>query len=218
MKKIILFVFILVLGFDLQAQDPKYFQYMGETFQTWKSAKTTEEKQELIGKFKRISALFTQEWKPNYYVALNEVLLSFMLKDSDQRDALLEDAQVYLDKAKELSKKNSEIITLQGFIYQATISVNPMLRGFLYGTKSEKALEKALKLDKNNPRAYYLMAMNLMHTPSFFGGSKTKALENFKIAREKFSTLEKKEAFSPNWGADKCEYFISKLSKAAEEE
>jgi tetratricopeptide (TPR) repeat protein len=89
---------------------------------------------------------------------------------------------------------------MQGFIHQARISVSPMMRGRSYSQKAEASFEKAIELNPENPRAYYLWGQNVMNTPSFFGGGKEKACPIFQKAKAKYEAYEAGNSISPRWG------------------
>ena len=78
-----------------------------------------------------------------------------------KNEALLTSAQISVKKADSLSANNSEIIALEGYMYQAMIMINPMVNGAVYGPKSAVTLQKAMVLDANNPRPHYLLGQNL---------------------------------------------------------
>jgi hypothetical protein len=76
-----------------------------------------------------------------------------------------------------------------------------------YGVAANQALEKALKLDPNNPRLYYLKGMSLFGTPPQFGGGKDKAKPVFEKAVELYKAAKPQELY-PRWGKEKAEQMI----------
>ena len=54
----------------------------------------------------------------------------------------------------------------------------------MYGSKSSKALDKAISLDPGNYKAHLAKGISKAKTPALFGGSLDKALELFKKALE----------------------------------
>lgn len=76
-----------------------------------------------------------------------------------------------------------------------------------------KSLDKALELNPDNPRVYYLRAIITLHTPETFGGGASKALPLFRIADEKFKIFVPKTSISPNWGKELNEIELIKLDE-----
>ena len=94
------------------------------------------------------------------------------------KDAALDEADSYLTKASALAE-NDEILVLQSWSKSARIAVNPMTRGQKYGAESATFLDKAMKMNPDNPRINFLKGQSAFYTPEAFGGSKTKAKEMF---------------------------------------
>jgi tetratricopeptide (TPR) repeat protein len=56
--------------------------------------------------------------------------------------------------------------------------------GMRYGSRSEKEVETAIKLNPKNPDAYVTRAISYLYTPAAFGGSRDKAIEMLRKAVE----------------------------------
>ncbi len=78
----------------------------------------------------------------------------------------------------------SEIETVRNMAATQQMMVNPQARWGTYGKAAGDALQKAMKLNANNPRVYYLQGMSMMGTPVQFGGGKDKAIPLFEKAIE----------------------------------
>jgi hypothetical protein len=63
-------------------------------------------------------------------------------------------------------------------------------------------LEKAIELNENNPRPYYLLGSNLFYTPEAYGGGLAAACPMLKTAKEKFENFAPADSISPDWGED----------------
>ncbi len=68
--------------------------------------------------------------------------------------------------------------------------------------KMNESLDKAIQLNPDNPRVYFLRATMTFHMPEAYGGGAAKALPLFKTATEKFAAFESKTDISPNWGKE----------------
>lgn len=130
----------------------------------------------------------------------------------------VEKAQEVLDKAKALNENDSEITTLQGWVYMGRIWENPMANGAKYGPLSGMELQKAIQLNPENPRPYSLSAQNLLYTPEFYGGGAKVALPLFEKADEKFNAFEAESELHPTWGKGMNDYFLIEIRKTDEKE
>ncbi|MDI3527400.1 MAG: hypothetical protein PWR03_1583 [Tenuifilum sp.] len=201
MKRIMLFVAVVaasVWSAKLFGQNSDYIQAMKETLALVDSAKTDDEVKDCIARFERIGVSESNRWEPQYYQAFLWIHLAYRSKDGDQIDKLLDKAQICIDKAKELNPDKSELYALQGWLYQARITVNPM-RGMTYSGKAAEVLQKSLELNPSNPRAHFLMGMNFYYTPKMFGGGTKKALPYFERA-DKLFKASATEDLKPKWG------------------
>ena len=207
---------VLVLSLTLTstfAQNSKYEKAMKENIDLLYSAKELSEYQKIANKFDLIANNETKEWLPLYYASFARVLMSFIEQDGDKKDALLDEAQKPLDKAFKIKEKESELLVLQGMLYQARISVSPMARGYKYSSLSNNSLGDAQDINEENPRIYYLAGMNKLNMPKMFGGGKEAALPYFKKGKEKFDKFTTSNDLMPNWGKSSNEAKLEYCSK-----
>jgi len=219
MKKSIVFFAAFLMSISIFAQSPRYAEMMEKTIAEMEATRDGEVIKGIANKFERIASAEGKEWLPYYYHALCNVkmgLAAMEKNESDKIGAYVEKAQISLDKAKGLTPANSELETMQGYIYMATIWESPMIKGATYGPKATASFEKAMKLDPKNPRPSMLQGQNIMFTPEFFGGGAKKAQPIFATAQEKFDTFEPATSLMPNWGAKTNTYFVQRVNKAVE--
>src|SRR5690606_17244612 len=106
----------------------------------------------------QIARVKSDAWLPVYYAAYNLVIASFTEKDKDDlRDSYADKAAELMEKALKSHEKESELMTMLGYAYQAKLSVSPMTRGMVYSGKVTETLEKAIKMNPANPRPYHLL-------------------------------------------------------------
>lgn len=217
MKKSIVFLAAFFITISTFAQSPRYTEMMENTIAEMEATRDGEELKNIANKFERVASAEGKEWLPYYYHSLCNVkmaLAAMEKNESDKLGAYVEKAQASLDKAKGLTKNNSELETMQGYVYMANIWESPMVKGATYGPKATTCFEKAMELDPKNPRPYLLKGQNLFFTPEFFGGGAKKAQPLFKTAQEKFDTFEPATSISPKWGASTNAYFLERAEKA----
>lgn len=198
MKKLILLPF-LFLAFLANAQ-AKYEAALGSALAQMKAANTPEEVQAVANQFSRIAEAEPKQWLPAYYAAYANVSLSFMLQEQPQRDALLDKAQTYVDRALKLQPQESELYVLQGYLHQGRLVVDPMARGMKYSALANAALEHAKELNPENPRVYFLQGQSAFNMPKMFGGGPDVAKPILTVAQEKYATYKPTSPLLPNWG------------------
>ena len=111
----------------------------------------------------------------------------------------------YADKAIALAKQsmaiqtNDENYCALSMAYTAKMAVSPYMRWLSYEKSIYEPLQKAKKINPNNPRIYILEASLQMNIPTIFGGGCTKS----KTILVKAKQLLDKQASStilPTWG------------------
>jgi tetratricopeptide (TPR) repeat protein len=199
MKKLIITAIALTLLGNVMAQQPNFESAIKETLTLLDSAKTPADMQQVIGRFTRITQAENNRWEAFYYLAYTQIYFSFWEKDGDKKDAILDEAQKSIDKALKVNGDKSELYALQGYLYQGRIQVSSM-RGMTYSPKAAEVLEKAIKENPENPRAYFLLGQNIYYTPSMFGGGSKNALPKFQKAKELFEKFNGNSGIEPKWG------------------
>lgn len=197
------FISIAVLTFtiSLQSFSASYEETMKTNIQKITGAKTTAEFTTLAGQFERIAHAEPDKWLPGYYAAFCYVnaVASIEMKP-DEKHKLLDVAQNKLDALLKSFTEESEIYALQSFVYQ--LRITDMSKGFKYTGMSFEALEKAEKLNPENPRVYYLRGTNTFHMPKAFGGGKEKAKPLFEKAAGLYENQNAVTTLKPSWGSE----------------
>lgn len=202
MKKIIAAIAILAT-ISVNAQS-KYETAMKKNLIQMDSAKTTAEHQAVSAGFERIGDAEKTQWLPYYYAGLALTTAGWMDSKLD-KDQNAEKIKSLCDKAEALTSDNAdkaEILTLRNMTASQQMLVDPQSRFMSYGMEAGKYLQQALKLNPENPRAYYLQGAGLFGTPEQFGGGKAAA----KPILEKAADLYKKEQpkpLYPHWGQER---------------
>ncbi len=212
MKNLMYLSIFLMLCIGVFAQEAdRYTQAMKQGVNLMNDAEGYATMEQAALLFERIAMTETGEWLPPYYASACYTIMSLMEReDKEKKSAAVDKAQALLDKAKTMNEHDSEIYALQGMIYQALIQLNPMINGMLYGSKATKQLDRALELNPNNPRPYYLKAMGLYYTPALFGGGEGKACVLFEKAAEKFKGVQLSYSIEPAWGEKRNAIFLNK--------
>lgn len=189
-----------------------YEKIMTEKIAKIETCKTVDDFQTLANDFQRIGDKEKGKWLPNYYAAFSYIQKGRVLMREGKMESLDEtadQAQKFVDAAGSIEKDNSEIHLLQKMIFSLKMMVNPQQRYMTYGMQAAEELTRSESFDSSNPRVALIKAEDVYFTPEQYGGSKTKGLELFKLALEKFNAYKPKTTLDPNWGKSEAEYFLS---------
>ena len=192
-------------------QDDPYLNAMLSTIETMTNASSSEEYIECANKFERIAGAEKTQWMPYYYGANSLIIMSFDESDGSKKDLILDRAQQNLDKAFSINPDESELHALQAFLYPSRILVDPMGRGMLYIEQIVQSLETAKSLNPDNPRPYFLEAINKLNFPPSMGGGPEVAKPIFEVADAKFKAFRNEDPLWPNWGEETNTAELEKL-------
>ena len=174
------------------------------------SARTVEDFTKIANTFERIGDAEKTQWLPYYYAGLALTTAGWMPAVTD-KDANATRINGICDKAESIATTDvdkAEILSLRNMSATQQMMVDPQSRWMSYGQTAGQVLEKALKLDPNNPRLYYLKGMSLFGTPEQFGGGKDKAKPVFEKAVELYKQAKPKELY-PRWGQKQAQDMIA---------
>jgi hypothetical protein len=178
-----------------------YAELLGATITQVMSTGDAAELKALAAKLERAATVAPADWLPRYYQAYALLINVFQSKeDGDAKDATLDQAEAALAQARQLRGDESELLTLQAYIYQARLGVSPMLRSMKYSRMVTEAVAQAKALNPTNPRPYLVGANNVYYTPSVFGGGAEAARPLYEEAKTRFVAFKPTSALVPNWG------------------
>ena len=212
MKKIVLSLTLATLTVVALAND-KYQKAMQKNIPSVYSAQTIEDHQQVINNLMRIANAEKDKWEPYYYIAYSYIIMSFKEQDAGKKDQHLDLAQRELDKGIAIALDESELITLQGFIHTGRLNVDPMTRGAEYSGLAMQTLNKAVKLNSENPRALLLMGQMMYGTAQFMGTSTAEACGVIGKSLEKFETYDSPNSLAPQWGKIQAENALKECDK-----
>ena len=207
MKKTLFLLIISLTGLSVSAQDAKYIKAMEKNIGLINPANSEENPnafQDAYNGFERIASANPKEWLPLYYQAFCELMMGIMQTENVKKDEFYDKAETLINQADALQPDHSEIYVMKSFVISMKISIDPQSRGQQLGMKSGMLLGKAIQLDPENPRSYFLKGQGLLYTPSQWGGGKDKAIPVLEMAMSKFSTFKPVNSIMPDWGKDRC--------------
>lgn len=184
-----------------KASDPAYEKAMAKQIAAMETIQTLEQSQQVSNSFLRIAEAQPEEWLPLYYAGLLQIEAAFRF-DVDQ-DQAFEQALGYIGKAKKIAPDNSELTALEGYAVMGKISVDPGSRGQSMTPQAMQLYNKAISLDRENPRAVLLMAQMELGMSQFFGSGPEKACGMARMGSELLQKEKEKITESyilPTWG------------------
>ncbi|MBP6687780.1 MAG: hypothetical protein KA160_07970 [Lacibacter sp.] len=205
MKQVLLAVLFAHLFTAAIAQSERYAGAMQKNMQAMGEAKTPDAMLDVVNAFERIGNAEKNQWLPFYYAAVAQVWHAFMTNDPKQFDPLADKATVFINKAEEFEKNNSEIALAKAMIATVKMSADPMTRYMQYGAVIAENTALSKKLDPANPRPYMWQAQGISKTPEQFGGGCAKAKPVFEEAAKLFEAFKPVSPFHPNWGKEQNE-------------
>ena len=171
---------------------------MKQSLSMFDSAKTAADFENVAASFQRIGDAEKTQWLPYYWAGLvlategwkyypdakgvTEVKVCDL---SGTMTALAARINAAWDKADALATDDtakSEILTIRNMAATQQMLVDPQSRYMTFGAEAAQDLQKAMTLNPNNPRVYYLQGMSIFGTPEQFGGGKAIAKPVFQKA------------------------------------
>ena len=191
---------LLFLSISVSMEAQTLEESLGKVYMQMDSIKGLSDMMSVSAQFDMIADKWDNEWSANYYAAYAKVIASFIEQDSKKKDLFLDAADRYLEKVKSLGKENDETYVLAALITSARIAVDGQNRGMQYSGIVNQSLEKAEKINPDNPRIYYLKGSSLFYQPEMYGGGKDKAKPYFEKAKDLFAKESKASIVKPYWG------------------
>ena len=182
MKNVVVLILALAFVGISYSQNAAYEEALGKAIEITKSAQSATDWQEAANQFDRIAEVVPSEWLPQYYIAYSNNRLAWISLGKEDYDAYkkhITAADEATAKVKSMTTNQAEIYILEANTYQAKIMRRPMINGPRYSSTVEKLLQKAASMEPNNPRGHYILALQWLNMPAFFGGGKEKALVEF---------------------------------------
>mgnify|MGYP001797416307 CR=1 FL=1 len=207
MKRSILTIAIaLIVTFSSFANDDqKYYEIMGKTIKEMFSATDAAGIQASLNMFERISNAEADKWEPAYYTAFAYLKLYELAESVADKDALIDKAIASVNEGLKIAENEDELITMKGYVYMMKMVLDPMNRAPEYSPGIIGSYQKALVIDPNNPRAWYLLGQMQLGTASFTGGSTDQGCASISKAVENFKNDKSENPIAPSWGASGAE-------------
>lgn len=100
----------------------------------------------------------------------------------------------------EKTAKNSEELALLAYLQSFSVQFYKGMAAGFVSSKVKRNADKALSLNKNNLRAFYVLGSNDFYTPATFGGGKK--VEEYLTKAIKIQDKKMVDNIAPSWGKD----------------
>ncbi|CAN5235091.1 hypothetical protein BH09BAC3_BH09BAC3_23670 [soil metagenome] len=200
MKTIILSIALFITALGSNANDARYIETMTRSIEVVYKSQAPEEIQQAINALDRVGDAEKTKWEPYYYASFGYLMMATREKDAVKKDAYLDQATAEINKAAALLPNDSEIVTMEGFIYMIRTSVDPAARGQKFSGLAMQSYNKAIALNSENPRAYGMLAQMQFGMARFFNSETTEACATTRKSLEKFGSYKSENPLAPVWG------------------
>ncbi len=180
----------------------KYEEAMKKQINNVYQAQTPDEFQAAINALDRIAQNEDDKWEPLYYAGFGYIMMATRTEEVSEKDKFLDQALEKVKAGLKLKPQEDELVALEGFIHMIRVTVDPATRGQQYSGLSMQALNKALAIDANNPRAMYMLGQMELGTARFFGSDIAGPCEKLQKAVQLFENQKPEGQLSPMWGQE----------------
>lgn len=150
----------------------------------------------------------------NYWEAFAIYTLHIQIKDTDKKKAEeLVDQGIKL--LEEIKNKNSEHYALLALFQGLELNYASSVTVPFKAATNESTARKAIKLDANNLRAYFALALKDYYTPKMFGGGKI-VEENLTKAIS-LNDKSDENPYAPDWGKPDAYRYLIRFYKKNEQ-
>ena len=207
-KKILFICLLIMNAAEAFADEGKFAAAIEKGLGLLKTAESPDQYQLAANHFERIAAAETKEWLPLYYAAYSNLYSGLTGKDKEKQDELYDKALSQLKLAEAISKDNSEILAMQGYVVLMKLAVDPMGRGRTMMPEGMSFLSQAKKLNPENPRTYLIEGQFMFFMPEAFGGGKVAAKPILEAGNEKYAAEVPASSILPQWGKQRLEQLL----------
>lgn len=153
-----------------------------------------------------------------YYLGYADYALGGVYAAGNTHDAngYLEQAVAALTQALHRDPNFAEALALLGSSYGKEIYLHPF-KGMFLGPKAGNAIDHAMQLAPANPRVVMFKGVADYYTPSYFGGNKPRAEQEFRRAIGLFASYTPSDATAPTWGKAEAYFMLAQAEAAAGE-
>ena len=203
MQKIALIIASFVVSI-LSAQN-QYEAGMSKAHDLW----TSENYDEAVQLYERISSAEPEEWLPAYHAARIQVVTTFNIKDKKLIEARLDKAKKFIDRGMMISPDNPELMIVQALLYTVWVAYDGATYGMMYSGKISSIYNTAKELAPENPRVLLSKAEWDIGSARFFGKDIKPFCQDVEKALELFANFKPESQFHPTWGETRAKQILA---------
>ncbi len=211
MKKTLSSLILLAVALSGFSQPRKYRKSMEKAFASVEQAVTPGDFTACATSFGEIAEGYPELWMPPYYAAYCLVTSTFESSDYTSKTEALKQAGIYVQQVKKLNPEESETEALRAYHALGMMAADPESNGPLYLEEFTYSIERAKKLNPENPRPYYMDGLLKANLPEFMGGGTAVAKLEHQTAAQKFEAFQNDDPFWPRWGASQNQQQLNGL-------
>ena len=211
---IILTLLLALASVPVKSANSAYVKKMKSTLDQMYDAKTVQEYMSVANTFSVIANVETDEWLPLYYHANTYVNLIYIDQnaDNDKKEEYLKIARTSVEKLLESHPDEVEVQVLDGWYWISRIGLKPMIYGMIYMGNYNSAIERALKIEPDNPRAIFLHLSNKIGKAEWFGNDISEYCVDVNYLNDYWDEYERKTELHPIWGREGIQSQVAKCS------
>jgi hypothetical protein len=215
MKNLFRLLVLPVIIFSASINAQEFEPTLASTLKQFEGDTSVSMMMATINRLELIAGKWSDQWLANYYAAYGDAIGSYMEKDEARRDALIDKADNYANRAEQLyGQESDELYVIRALLASARLSVKPGDRYKKYGQLFDENIAKAKALNAANPRIYYLQGNSLFYTPKMFGGGAKKAMPYYEQADSLFRQVDTDSlGINPAWGAQQNIEMLNKCKQ-----
>ncbi|MFY7787441.1 MAG: hypothetical protein ACOVQA_06165, partial [Thermoflexibacteraceae bacterium] len=161
-------------------------------------------KKELVDLYQKKNQNLIQYWRA--YSAYYHAIFALKIGNKDLAEDYTDEGIDLLD---EIKNKNAEDYALLGLLQNFSIQFKMGIKAPFISSSVKSNAEKAMQLDKENPRGYYVYASNDFYTPEQYGGGKE--AEHYLLKAVALPAQKVQNALLPSWGKEEAYEMLIKL-------
>jgi tetratricopeptide (TPR) repeat protein len=167
--------------------------------------------------FERILSADSKIWIAHYYIALADECISHTFyTDNGKREQYVNKGIEHLESCIKMKKDFSEAYILLAGLYGIKMGFDRFSVISLH-SKISAALNKAKKLEPDNPRLYLIRGRSSFYTPEIYGGGLKKARNELNKALELFPKYKVEKEIYPDWGHDEVYSYLGQIAVREEQ-
>lgn len=205
MQTLVLSLVLSLLTYINVTAQSTYDGEMSRAFELWQK----NQSEEAANLFERIAFAEEENWLPFYYAAQVRIVRSFPMTNAVQKEQLLKDAQLMLDKAENLGGDEVELIVLQAMLHTATLTIDPSVYGMKLSPVISGLYAEATKISPENPRLLLSKAEWNMGTAKYFGENPSKFCPDLQASLRFFEEEDHSPLIAPAWGEERLHMLIA---------